>query len=104
MMKIVKLDNRYKAFKQGFIHALKFEQYGSDCALVEQSLHERYKTQTNLVTGQYYGKFGRTVVKTTRNNWGLEITQRIPAPYWIYLRNEADITLLLLLGVIDGHC
>jgi len=89
-MKIVKLDNRYFAFKRGFTHALKFKSWTLESARTEELLSETYKTSCYNKNGPYYGAFARP----------RDVKE--PKPYWIYLRNESDISLILLKGVANG--
>lgn len=84
-MKIVKLDRRYSAVRFGFTHMLKFNSWDTESRAVELILNETYKTATyGDMYAPFYGRFLRT-----NNTTGQK-------PYCIYLRTEADISLILL--------
>lgn len=85
-MKVVKLHPRNIGWKHGFTHALRFDSWDADAARIHEFLRKTYNTATYDKQGPYYEKFGR---KDKTSNL---------LSYWIYLRHEADITLLLLKG------
>lgn len=85
-MKIVKVTPKFKAYRHGFRYAIRFDQYGADVA-----------------RGMLYNMYGND---SWHNQWHNKITGRRDAKTrcflsWIYLRNEADITLLQLAGAFD---
>jgi len=94
MMKIVKLNRRHKALSEGFTHALRFEYY--DHAVVqkiETSLSDKYGYSgwKREDAGDWYSMFGNVAKAKNGSKY---------KTYWVYLRNEADVTLLLLLGLV----
>ena len=88
-MKVIKLHPHNSAWKYGFTHALRFDGWNTQAARAEDFLYKMYNTATYDRKGPYYSKFG---YKHKNAN---------SKPYWINLRNEADITVLLLIGVVD---
>ena len=84
-MKIVKLDNRHSAFKEGFSHALRFDSWDTKVSKVEQKLHDIYGNtnwpRRNAST--WFAQFG------SRGKLKYK-------PYWVYFRDEASITMLFL--------
>jgi hypothetical protein len=85
-MKIVKITPKFKAYRHGFKYGLRFDQYGADVA--RHKLYEMYGSDSWW--GQWHYKIpGRRDAKTRC------------FLSWIYLRNEADITLLQLAGAFD---
>jgi hypothetical protein len=87
-MKIVKLNRRYKAFAQGFTHALKFEQQTWRSREVETILRARYVYNGGDPAWQACA--GKRIPSPTR--YGLRRQE-----WWINLRHESDITLILLM-------
>ena len=85
-MKIVKVTPRFKMYRLGFKYALRFAHYDQNKTV--SKLFEMYGV------GGPYNKWNRTIPNrrdaTTRNY----LT-------FIYLRDEADITLLQLAGAFD---
>jgi len=87
-MKVIKLDRRYKAFAQGFTHALKFEQRTWRFDKVQHILHDRY--EYNGYDPAWQGRAGKHI----RNPYHPGFTMQ---EWWIDLRHESDITLILLM-------
>jgi len=87
-MKIVKLNRRYTAYKSGFTHALRFTTWGKSAGEIEQFLTKRYGHQYSWQRerGQWSSNFGSPPRGETVR------------PYWINLKNEADISMILLSG------
>lgn len=83
-MKIVKLNKRFIAYNFGFTHALRFGSWNQNASDIEQFLQNQYDRIYSNKHGPFYTKFGR-LDKDTRS-----------LTYWIYLRYEADITMVLL--------
>ena len=84
-MKIVKLNRRFKRFKEaGHTVALRFDTWSQQSLTVEQVCRDRLGSM--YVNGAswdgYFGKGQRSYY-----------SQR---PYWISFRNEKDLTLVLL--------
>lgn len=82
-MKIVKLNRRFKRFKEAkHTVALRFDSWGSPALAVEQVCRDRFGSM--FANGaSWEGYFG--TAKTVG-----------PNPYWISFRNEKDLTLVLL--------
>ena len=89
-MKVVKLDKRHRLFCKGMTHAIKFENDWDNQRRVENVLRDMY--------GWEYGNKNwdtfRGKVKINKDHWG-HINGRIH-PYWIGVRNEADLSMILL--------
>lgn len=89
-MKVVKLNRRYKAYKEGFTHALRFNSWSKEAGEIEQILTTRYGSQYNWYklhsNSQWTSGFGHRSNKYDTR------------PYWINLRKESDITMILLSG------
>ena len=84
-MKIVKLNRRFKQFKDaGHTVALRFNGWNTDVPKVETICRERLGGRSYDNRNSWYGYFG----SPARGN-----TYR---PYWISFRNESDLTLVLL--------
>jgi len=85
-MKIVKLNRRYKQFKEnGHTVALRFESYNpKTVSAYEKVCRARLKGHGYNREADWAGYFGHA----TRGN-----SYR---PYWITFRNETDLTLVLL--------
>jgi hypothetical protein len=84
-MRIVKLTPKFKAYSSGFTHGLRFDNY--DYSPAVRKLAEMYNESGRHARWQMrYGPRDRK----TRNY----LT-------WIYIRDEADITLLQLAGVLE---
>lgn len=87
-MKVVKLNRRYKAYKEGFTHALRFDHWEKHAGDIEQFLTNRYGSQYSWQRdrGQWSSNFGSRPSRSDSR------------PFWINLKNEADITMILLSG------
>lgn len=89
-MKVVKLDRRHRLFRRGMTYAIKFENEWGKQLLVERALTDMY--------GWGYGNRNwdtfRGKVKINKDRWG-HLDGRVH-PYWIGVRNEADLTMVLL--------
>jgi hypothetical protein len=83
-MKIVKLDRRYNAFNDGYTHALRFDACCQTSDRIIRFLDERYRE----ACGVWHSNFGSV------NNTGRRT-------FWINFRNEADIALVLLSGLVE---
>lgn len=103
IMKIVKLTKRHNAFKKwGFPIGLRFDCWDDNARAADVYLSNTYKTASyqrpdsswSKVRVQWYGAWGQARKCKTSNL----VPRR---PYWIYLRNEADVTMLVLSGVLD---
>lgn len=87
-MKVIKLNRRYKAYAQGFTHALKFEQQTWRSREVESILRARY--EYNGYDPAWQARAGKRI----RNLYRPSYTRQ---EWWIDLRYESDITLILLM-------
>ena len=106
-MKIVKLSNRHKAHKKwGFAIGIRFTEYGSDARQVCEYLENAYKTYSyqkpywrwSDTKIEWYADFGNRPAKSIHI-----MNDYRPRPYWIYLKNEADISMLILTGLLDEN-
>ena len=104
-MKIVKLSNRHKAYKKwGFAVGIRFTEYGSDARQVCDYLENAYKTASyqkpywrwSDTKIEWYADFGNRPARSIHI-----MKDYRPRPYWIYLKNEADISMLILTGLLD---
>lgn len=103
-MKIVKLNRRHTAFKKwGFPIGIRFESWGNNARAADVYLSNLYKTASyqrpdcvwSNVRVQWYASWGNKSKNTKNLN---------PCrPYWIFLRNEADVTMLMLSGALDEN-
>lgn len=91
-MKIIKLDNRHTAKRYGFNYALRFDTYVKEAGKVEDFLRKIHGPAVFLrkYNGPWYGEFG-----SYSASW-----KRL---YWINVRSEADITLIILSGVTNEN-
>jgi len=84
-MKIVKLNRRYKQFKNnGHTVALRFNGWNPTAAAIEKICKERLTGYGWLPEHDWYHYYGDRNSRTDVR------------PYWITFRNEADLTLVLL--------
>jgi len=81
-MKVIKLDNRHRLYKEGFTHAFRFQGWEQDYSKVESTLSQKYGVSWNnqKCWGTYWGKQSVTGDRV----------------YWIGLRSEALVTQTLL--------
>jgi hypothetical protein len=87
-MKVVKLNRRYKAYKEGFTHALRFDHWEKNAGDIEQFLTKRYGSQYNWNKPQSQWTSG----------FGSRPSSSDSRPYWINLRRESDVSMILLSG------
>jgi hypothetical protein len=86
-MKIVKLNSRYKQFKEhGHVIAMRFDVHSVETMAYERACREKLTGHGYTRADPWYSYFGSKPSK------GL-YTRR---PYWITFRNEMDLTLVLL--------
>jgi hypothetical protein len=84
-MKIVKLNRRYKQFKEhGHTVALRFDGWDPKASAIEKICKERLTGYGWLPDHDWYHYFGARNSHTDKR------------PYWITFRNEMDLTLVLL--------
>lgn len=81
-MKVVKLDNRHRLFKEGFTHAFRFTGWTDKQQSISRYFEKQYGYSWNneKCYGTYWGK---------RDTNGSRV-------YWIGVRNETLITQALL--------
>ena len=90
-MKLVKLNRRYKAFKDyGHVYAFRFAEWGIKADKVEKMFKDAY--------GSQYARSSR--VDSNFRNWRASFGNRNPRnrvrPYWISFKDESMATLVLL--------
>ena len=84
-MKIVKLNRRFKMFREhGHVVALRFTEFNLNARVIEKVCKEKFRTSSWDAQGPWHGRFG------TRPD---PFSSR---PYWISFRKESDLTLVLL--------
>lgn len=89
-VKVVKLNGRYKLYKEHrFTHAIRFSSWSSQAGKVEQFLRERYGSEYSWNQKPYMW----------RTHWGTSKTNG-PRPYFIGVRDEEMIFVAQLAGVI----
>jgi hypothetical protein len=87
-MKVVKLDRRFRQFKEhGHTVALRFEEWNGEASEIERVCRDRLKGGGWLRNNDWYSYYGHAPTGTG---------YREPRPYWITFRNEAELTLVLL--------
>jgi len=90
--RLVNLDNRHGAFKDGYTHAIRFERY--------QFSNSKY--DANNVEQKCKDYFGPQswVRRSDRANWHAEFGAKSRSygstPYWIYFRKESDLCFIML--------
>ena len=102
-MKIVKLNRRHTAFKKwGFPIGIRFDAWDNSARAADVYLSNIYKTASyqrpdctwSKVRVQWYAAWGNKSKNTDKD-------LNPCRPYWIFLRNKADVTMLVLSGVLD---
>lgn len=81
-MKVIKLDNRHRLYKEGFTHAFRFNGFEKEYTAIENVFSRKYGYSWNnsKCWGTYWGK-------TSKNG------SRV---IWIGVRNESLVTQALL--------
>lgn len=77
-MRLVKLDNRHKLFKEGYSHAFRFTSYGDESRSVERTFER--------VIGPQYSRDNWCNTRSTRRwttQFGKARSSGEPRPYWI---------------------
>lgn len=85
-MKIVKVTPRFKMHRMGFKYALRFDNYGYTKTI--------YKLQEMYGHGGVYNRY-HSIIPNRRDAKTRNYLR------FIYLRDEADVTLLQLAGAFD---
>jgi hypothetical protein len=93
-MKIIKLDKRHRYYKHGFTAAIKCEEgLSSRSRNIENWLISRYGPEPWYQDGKnnhpWVGFIGRADRKKFIDRWKLH-------PYWICVKNEAVLTMVIL--------
>lgn len=88
-MNVVKLDKRHSLFRKGMTHAFRFENEWEQRDRVESVLRRMYGWEwTNRDWAKHRGK---CIIVRAENGF-----PKRTYPYWIGVRNEADITAVML--------
>ena len=96
-MKIVKLNRRHNAYKKwGFPVGIRFDSWNESARAADVYLSKTYNTVSyqrpdcvwSQVRVQWYANWGNK----SKNSNG----EHQSRPYWIFLRNEADVSAVLL--------
>jgi len=83
-MKVIKLNRRYKLFKeQGYRAGLRFDYWDNNARIVERTCRERLGHSGITPPSDWYGYFGK-------RGW------TSPTPYFIMFRRESDLSFVLL--------
>lgn len=83
---IVKLDRRHKKYKDGFTHAFRFEHgFCYDAIKCEQILQNMYPDNRSYSANPDHFSY----------SWGSNRARR-PRIYWLNVKRESDITMVLL--------
>jgi len=84
-MKVIKLNRRYKLFKEhGYQAGLRFDAWGNKARLIEMACRERLGDSFIRADSDWYGYFGKSPD-------GIK-----PTPYFIMFRRESDLSFMLL--------
>ena len=83
-MKVIKLNRRYKLFKEhGYEAGLRFDAWGNKARAIEKTCRKRLGDSFIRADSDWYGYFGQ------RNVHG-------PTPYFIMFRKESTLSFVLL--------
>ena len=90
-MKVIKINRRYKLFKEhGYEAGLRFDAWGNKARVIEKTCRERLETSGYWsTTYNWYGYLGQ------RNVHG-------PTPYFIMFQKESDLSFVLLCADLTG--
>jgi hypothetical protein len=96
-MKIVKLNRRFNIHKNyGFQVGLKFGSWDDNAREVEEFCKKRFGKEA---WGLRYN-YPAAIRKADTGDWSSQFGQKAKSdkrtPYWIYLRNESMLTMLML--------
>jgi len=84
-MKVIKLNRRYKLYKEhGYEAGLRFDTRGNKARLIERSCRERLVHSYYQADSDWYEYFGNSPD-------GIK-----PRPYFIMFRRESDLSFVLL--------
>ena len=84
-MKIVKLNRRFKMFREhGHTIALRFTEFNRNASVIEKICKATFRTSSWDAQGPWHGRFGHRPDPFSSR------------PYWISFRKESDLTLVLL--------
>ena len=84
-MKVIKLNRRYKLFKQhGYEAGLKFDGWGNQARLIENSCREHLGFSLHSRDAEWYEYFGKSPD-------GIK-----PLPYFIMFQKESTLSIILL--------
>jgi hypothetical protein len=81
-MKVVKLDNRHRLYKEGFTHAFRFTSWSDEARKIERVLSNKL--------GSQYAHWPKW-----KSHWGKAVPMG-GRPYWLGVREEKVITQVLL--------
>ena len=92
-MQVVKLNRTHKLYHKGFTHAFRGNYaIDSELMVVSKYFERVYGSRRLDRNGPWYAGFGTSKMKVT-GPFGNTYTTN---PYWVAVRNEADITAALL--------
>ena len=91
-MKVIKLNRRYKLYKEhGYQVGLKFDCWDTDARAVENICKEMFGCkQWDPGKSDWYEYFGKRVVFGS-------------TPYWIMLRKESHLSMVMLKYTVDQN-
>ena len=88
-MKIVKLNRRFRQFKEhGHVVAMRFDQHCVEAMCYEKACRKKLKGHGYNRSDPWFSYFG---LKSSNQTLHYQ-----PRTYWITFRNEQDLTLVLL--------
>jgi len=96
-MKIIKSDYRYKFHREGYHHILEFRMHNSEDIRKYYAIADGLKSSYGDHDGSDWST-GR-LHKTYNHNYRLEYNRKMKRRR-IYLRNEQDLTFLILKGQV----
>jgi len=89
-MKIVKLNRRFKQYKEhGHTVALRFNGWSQKSQVIENLCKDRLGSHGWLPQSDWHHYFGDRPRRDA------------PRPYWITFRNEADLTMIMLSATLS---
>jgi hypothetical protein len=84
-MKVIKLNGRYSMYREGYKHALRWDEgYSREVGPYERAMQEMYGGSRYSTGNSWRAAYG-----SSRSKAGV-------TPYYIYLRDESMLMMLLL--------
>ena len=90
-MKVIKLNRRYKLYKEhGYQAGLRFDAWGNKARVIEKTCRERLGDSFIRADSEWYGYFGKSPD-------GIR-----SIPYFIMFRRESTLSFVLLCADLTG--